>query len=128
MLAEYPNVAQIRERLSARRAELLARYRSELERADEDVATPARELVDTAANQWDSRVMAMMSATDAAAAEHVAAAIERIDAGTYGVCVVCGDMIEPARLRVMPEAAECIDCVRFAEDTPPRSVTAVDAR
>jgi DnaK suppressor protein len=128
MLSEYPNAAKIRAQLCERRAALLARYRTELERADEDVATPTRELADTASQQWDARVQTMMSAADAAAAEQIAGAIERLDAGTYGVCVVCGDLIEPARLRVAPEAAECIDCVRFAEETPPRSTTSVDAR
>jgi DnaK suppressor protein len=128
MSLEHPDHHKLREQLWARRADLLARYRGELERADEDTATRSRELVDTASDQWDARVLESMSDVDAAAVERVTAAIERIDAGIYGTCLVCGDLIEPARLRALPEAAECIDCVRFAEDTPPRSVTSVDVR
>jgi DnaK suppressor protein len=126
MHSDYPNVAKIREQLCARREGLLARYRAELERADADVATPTSELVDTAANQWDARVQAMMSDSDAFAIDQVSAAIERIDAGTYGICVVCGDMIVPARLGALPEAAECMDCVRYSESRTPRSTVAVD--
>jgi DnaK suppressor protein len=128
MSLEHPDHHKLREQLWARRADLLARYRGELERADEDTATRSRELVDTASDLWDARVLESMSDVDAAAVERVTAAIERIDAGIYGTCLVCGDLIEPARLRALPEAAECIDCVRFAEDTPPRSVTSVDVR
>jgi len=127
MSAHYPNARKIRDQLLAHRAALLARYRGEVERADEDQATPTRELVDTANDQWDAQVLSNMSESDARALERLVAAIERLDAGTYGTCLVCGDMIEPARLRALPEAAECVDCVRFAEDTPPRSVTEIGA-
>jgi DnaK suppressor protein len=40
----------------------------------------------------------------------IVAAIERLDAGEYGVCVECGEAIAPARLRVMPEVTTCVRC------------------
>jgi len=41
--------------------------------------------------------------------EEVAAAIARLDAGTYGTCEVCGVAINPARLEAMPSSRFCID-------------------
>jgi DnaK suppressor protein len=41
--------------------------------------------------------------------EEVAAAIERLDLGTYGTCEVCGVAINPARLEAMPATRFCID-------------------
>ena len=38
----------------------------------------------------------------------VEAALARIDAGTYGTCVDCGQQIPDARLEVRPEAARCV--------------------
>ncbi len=38
------------------------------------------------------------------------AAIERLDAGTYGVCQGCGHAIAEARLEARPVARTCIDC------------------
>ena len=38
----------------------------------------------------------------------VEAALERIDAGTYGTCQTCGDPIAPARLDAMPATRYCI--------------------
>lgn len=38
------------------------------------------------------------------------AALARIDGGTYGICVECGDEIAEKRLEVMPTAAKCISC------------------
>jgi len=37
----------------------------------------------------------------------VKSALARIDAGTYGICEVCGKPIEPARLAANPAASTC---------------------
>ena len=38
-------------------------------------------------------------------------ALERVEQGTYGVCVVCGGSTPFERLFVFPEAPECANCV-----------------
>jgi RNA polymerase-binding transcription factor DksA len=38
------------------------------------------------------------------------AAIDRLDAGTYGTCERCGRAIPPARLDARPEARTCVGC------------------
>ncbi|HET9083065.1 MAG TPA: TraR/DksA C4-type zinc finger protein [Candidatus Limnocylindrales bacterium] len=42
--------------------------------------------------------------------ELVDAAIERLDHGTFGVCVRCGEPVAAARLEALPWAAHCIGC------------------
>ena len=42
--------------------------------------------------------------------ELVGAALERLEAGTFGTCLRCGKPIAPARLEALPWAAHCIDC------------------
>ncbi len=42
--------------------------------------------------------------------EAIERALERIEAGTYGVCERCGEAIDPARLKAIPYAVYCIDC------------------
>jgi DnaK suppressor protein len=42
--------------------------------------------------------------------EEVTDAMDRLDDGVYGVCVVCGEMIEPNRLEVLPTTTRCWDC------------------
>ena len=48
------------------------------------------------------------------ASNHVLAAIdaalERLDAGTYGICTTCGKPIGDDRLEAIPYAAQCIAC------------------
>lgn len=71
--------------------------------ADADDAATERE--DDEPLQGAARVLAREAA-------EVAAAVVRIDAGTYGDCTRCGEAIAPARLEAEPEAALCIGCAR----------------
>ena len=43
-------------------------------------------------------------------------AIERMNAGAFGVCQSCQKNIPLARLQALPYAAVCINCKRIAED------------
>jgi RNA polymerase-binding transcription factor len=42
-------------------------------------------------------------------------ALERIDAGTYGVCESCGQAIGKARLMAFPKATLCVQCKQREE-------------
>lgn len=44
--------------------------------------------------------------------ERVDAALRRLDDGTYGRCLNCGNPIAAERLDAIPWAAHCIDCAR----------------
>jgi RNA polymerase-binding protein DksA len=37
-------------------------------------------------------------------------ALERIDRGTYGICVICGGLIEKQRLQAVPITQKHVDC------------------
>ena len=47
---------------------------------------------------------------------HLNRALERMDAGTYGLCATCGEAIQYLRLEAVPHATLCIDCKREQED------------
>ncbi len=48
-------------------------------------------------------------------------ALQRIDEGEYGICVVCGEDINERRLIARPVATHCIDCKTEAEQLERRS-------
>jgi len=57
--------------------------------------------------------VAVVSALEAEAKRELAeidAALRRLDAGTYGVCVSCGEPIGEQRLTVRPASLECLEC------------------
>ena len=80
----------------------------ELGTHDQHPADNASELSDA------DREQAILEAADSQRTE-VRAALARLDAGSYGTCVDCGQPISEARLQVRPEAARCIDCQSKSE-------------
>ncbi|MGZ6793261.1 MAG: TraR/DksA family transcriptional regulator [Mycobacteriales bacterium] len=44
------------------------------------------------------------------------AALARLEAGSYGLCVDCGEKIAEARLEFRPEAARCLACQEKHEE------------
>lgn len=44
-------------------------------------------------------------------------ALERIEAGVYGVCQQCGQPINPERLEILPATALCVACSAAVEES-----------
>ena len=106
-----PDPAAAKPRLEAALTELEAR-----------LTNIARDLDQPADRDWDEQAIEI---EDDEALEHQAALVEkeiasvrralaRIEDGSYGICVRCGEAIAPERLDARPEAALCIDCARSA--------------
>jgi len=62
--------------------------------------------------EW-SRLTALSDAADAEV-QQFDSALERWDAGTYGICTQCGKPIPAARLEVRPFAELCVPCAEKA--------------
>jgi RNA polymerase-binding protein DksA len=108
----------IRQLLMKQRSQLLARYRDELERVDEQLDSHEAEVVERATEQWDAQVLANLGESDARALAQIVAAVRRLDAGSYGECTSCGTKISPARLAAVPWAELCIGCAAEQQPKP----------
>ena len=49
-----------------------------------------------------------------AALRRIALALERLDNGDYGICLECGEPINPKRLEFDPTVLLCVDCASQA--------------
>jgi RNA polymerase-binding transcription factor DksA len=68
-----------------------------------------------ATEREDDESLAQQQALLATEIAAVKAALARIDEGSYGECVRCGNPVDDKRLVAFPEAALCIDCAREVE-------------
>jgi DnaK suppressor protein len=123
------NAAEAREKLTA-----------ELERLDHEAGEEAREQAEQRGSDEisggldfgdrGSRETAAMEGDLAQGTlrmqrAQVVAALERIDAGEYGRCVVCGKEIDDERLEARPEADTCREHADTASPSQPRDVPRV---
>lgn len=101
---------KVRGRLVARGSELndrihrvqadLARTRDPLPRDSEDAAIATE----------NDEVLRAIEATATTEMHHIDHALERIDAGAFGICESCGAHIDLVRLEVVPYATRCGAC------------------
>jgi DnaK suppressor protein len=101
---------QARRLLAAKRAELVC-YRGADAIAVERTPDSMDELV--LANQRDLVVDVLNRET--LLLRQVSEALERVAAGTYGVCLYCGEAIAQRRLTALPWAALCLNCQEAAD-------------
>jgi RNA polymerase-binding transcription factor DksA len=97
-----------RRALEALRAELLARNEELSVTADDPLAYDVNfaDSGQVAAELGENQVAIAVAREQL---DEVDAALERIDAGTYGRCERCGEPIGDARLEAIPAARFCID-------------------
>jgi RNA polymerase-binding transcription factor DksA len=86
----------------------------QLERAREHHARLSREYEELLANrdviQEDRDSVRQLVEEAAANVQRLEAAAARIEEGTYGRCVKCGQPIAPERLEAIPDATTCVSC------------------
>jgi DnaK suppressor protein len=112
------NASQVRERLQTERrqvAEQIENLRASLARSLEDEieedgsdSHPG----DSATATFDREVEVTLEDTLEDQLAQIDGALERVEAGTYGICIECGRQIQPDRLEALPYTDRCIDCAR----------------
>ncbi|QNN63884.1 TraR/DksA C4-type zinc finger protein [Leucobacter denitrificans] len=97
--------AEVSARVERIEAELHTLTLSRADANDDDEHDPEGVTLST---EW-SRLTGLAAQARSDLAE-VLAALERWDAGSYGVCTRCGLQIPPERLEVRPFAEHCVAC------------------
>jgi DnaK suppressor protein len=114
-------IDEFRKTIATRREALQTEIHGDVARArDETYGELAGPVVDTA----DESVATLMSDLDNAETSRdlnelrdLEAAQKRLDEGSYGMCVTCGQEIALERLRAVPGAARCMKCQQVHEKT-----------
>ena len=103
---------ELRTRLDRREAELREEVRAKAPEAAPPPIGEAQHKVDDFGEQGEERVREAVAQAeqdrDVDELRQIAAAKQRMDHGTYGVCVDCGIDIPLARLEAQPAAARCV--------------------
>ena len=102
-------VQEEKERLEQDLAQVLAEM-SEMERRLEDRADYSLGEGDPSIHTWELNLALHQRMRDKV--DSIRAALRRTEAGNYGVCQRCGARIDRARLEIIPDASQCIECAR----------------
>ena len=119
-----PDLNAVRDRLNQRQRELRAEVHAAQQARQHADAPDLHEVGDrkdeAARHQFDDLFDAQEQ-RDIDELGSVVAAMQRLDAGTYGECTDCGEPIPGERLRVPPGAQRCAACQTAHEGAAARS-------
>jgi DnaK suppressor protein len=114
------------------RADLVARLEADLSRLQADVDELSRghreslseassenayrdHMADQGSATFEREMGLTFEENERDALDDVKAALERVEAGTYGICTRCGADIPAGRLEAVPTATMCIKCKEAEE-------------
>ena len=110
-------IATLKKRLEVEREELLVQAANlEADAADESWKEPRSDDDAETGTATFERERTMSLARNARQTIiQIERALDRIEAGSYGLCINCGEPIAVERLEALPQAVDCLDCRRKAE-------------
>jgi len=97
---------RMRKRLEEMRSNLISKIKHGISIPEEE----RTDIVDFSSFEKMRQVESISSSLDVNTLKLIERAIEKIDAGTYGICENCGEPINRERLEEVPYVIYCVDC------------------
>src|SRR5207248_6273791 len=115
------DLSLMKQRLEAKQSELQQRISGLTEAHPQpvgaiEISEGSQDFEETAVDFLETQQEQSVTVNDQALLTEVQAALKRINDGTYGYCVVCGQPIPERRLQAIPWAARCIKDEQQLED------------
>jgi len=104
-----------RDRLLEERAALLGVVGRNEDYGREADTEATQDPADKASNSYTKELLFSQSTNDRIILTQIEEALERMDEGEYGVCINCGQEVQPKRLEAVPWARYCITCQDLQE-------------
>jgi DnaK suppressor protein len=105
---------EIKKKLGEQKEALLSEAGTALNTLPDESIFP--EMGDQASAEIDRNFMLRLRGRERKLLKKIEEAIEKIDAGTYGICEICGEEISIKRLEDRPVTTMCIDCKTEQEE------------
>ena len=90
------------------RREALTAHLNAVEHALDE--TPSKDWEDRASERQGDEVLEVLGLKEMAELRRIDAALARIEAGSYGICQMCGESIAEPRLEFVPDTPFCTAC------------------
>jgi RNA polymerase-binding transcription factor len=119
-------IKQAKETLLEMKAQVLRGIRDDLKEGREGQKDDGRDTYDVASEERDREISYLLTDRDRSKLQSVDQALERIEAGTYGICESCEGEITAERLKAMPFTRLCVQCQSEREVEAKRNRRAED--
>ena len=90
----------------------------EAQESSEDRSAYSLHMADRGTDAMEREKNMLLAQREGDYLDYLEEALQRIEAGNYGVCRTCDGPIARARLEAVPTATQCIDCKKKNGDSP----------
>jgi DnaK suppressor protein len=101
--------------LDEKRRSLLDKSTRTADEGRQAIIEGGEDYVDDAVTHYTREFLLSLSDLDRRQLLLVDEAVVRIKQGSYGECLMCGELINPKRLQAIPWARYCVKCQQIAE-------------
>jgi DnaK suppressor protein len=99
-----------REALLAQKQQILKQLDEEFREGKESALDEGMDTYDLASEERSREINLILSDRDRDKLHSIEDALERIQAGSYGICEMCEEEIAPERLEALPFTRLCVSC------------------
>jgi DnaK suppressor protein len=108
-------ITRLKKILLKEREEIVGEVRQIFESSKEMGQDGIQDIGDEAANIYNKQILLSLTESERLRLQEMDEALDRIEAGTYGICEECGEPIGLKRLEVRPVAKYCVPCLSKME-------------
>ena len=101
---------RVKKRLLAKRDELVQDLAKNRQVSEETIDESAQDMADRATSAYTKEFAYSLSESDRKILLLIEEALSRLDAGSYGTCVHCSQVVQEKRIEAVPWARHCLDC------------------
>ncbi|MEW6297717.1 MAG: TraR/DksA family transcriptional regulator [Thermodesulfobacteriota bacterium] len=101
---------KMRDALTTQKQQILEQLDEEFRKGKESALDEGMDTYDLASEERTREINLILSDRDREKLQAIEDALERIDAGTYGICEMCEEEIAPERLEALPFTRLCVTC------------------
>jgi len=101
--------------LEDKKASLSAEIAKTRSAEEETTEESTQDIADKAVSSYTREFLYSLTDGERNTLLHIDDAIGRIDEGTYGLCINCGQLMTEKRLNAVPWAPYCLDCQELSE-------------
>jgi DnaK suppressor protein len=82
---------------------------------EETTEESTQDIADKAVSSYTREFLYSLNDSERSTIQQINQALIRIDDGTYGFCLNCGNLMNEKRLTAIPWSRHCVDCQELAE-------------
>ena len=116
MTQSQENVRRLTEKLLQQQTLLERNMLTAVEQGRQTIADATQDVADQAVSSYQKELLFTQGTNGHSQLSQVRLALERLDEGSYGECLQCGNTIGTKRLEAVPWTPYCIDCQEKIEN------------